>query len=159
MTFRRADEADLEAILAMRVAAATWLQSRGIAQWNPDGFTLDETREDFACNRIFVLEDDMGKLAGSLVLHDDDPRIWPEATAGEAYYLHRLVTARERAGAGLGAVLLSEALRVASDRPLLRLDCWAGNVTLRTYYAGLGFRPVDETDVEEWRVARFERET
>ena len=159
MTFRLANEADLEAILAMRVAAATWLQSRGIAQWNPDGFTLDETREDFESNRIFALEDDAGELVGSLVLHDDDPKIWPDATAGEAYYLHRLVTVRERAGEGLGATLLAEALRVASDRPLLRLDCWAGNDTLRSYYTAHGFRPVDEIDVGDWRVARFERET
>ena len=115
MTLRLAAEADLSAILAMRVEAATWLQSRGIAQWNPDGFTLDETREDFAINRIFVLEDGTGRLAGSFVLHDDDPKIWPDATAGEAYYLHRLVTVRERAGQGLGAVLLKEARRVASD--------------------------------------------
>ena len=40
MIFRRIEEPELEALLALRVQAAQWLWDKGITQWNPAGFTL-----------------------------------------------------------------------------------------------------------------------
>jgi ribosomal protein S18 acetylase RimI-like enzyme len=158
VTLRRVSKSELEAVRALRVQAARWLWDRGIHQWNPEGFTDEDTRDDFECHRLYGLWDGEA-LVGSFRLQDGDPVIWPEAVPGEALYLHCLVVARDRAGEGLGERLLGEAMAIvaAEKRRFLRLDCWAGNDTLRRYYKSSGFLPRGEITEAEWQVARFER--
>ncbi|MGC4042486.1 MAG: GNAT family N-acetyltransferase [Armatimonas sp.] len=160
MIFRRIAEAELPALLDLRVQAARWLWDKGIPQWHPDGFTLENTYEDFERHRLYSLWDGE-TLVGSFRLQDSDPVLWPEAQPGEALYLHTLVVARERAGTGIGDHLLDQAFAIAAAEgyPYLRLDCYAGNAALRGYYEARGFAFHSELAEETWTVARFEKAT
>jgi GNAT superfamily N-acetyltransferase len=102
-----------------------------------------------------------GEIAGVMIALPEDPHFWPDRPAGEALYLHKLAVRRAYAGRGLPAALMGHAARLAlsQHRALLRLDC---DPPLAAFYAGLGFRPVDEIDVRHpeagpMRVARMER--
>ena len=53
LPFRRATAADFDAVFAIMIEAATWLQSRGISQWS---FFLTEPGKDFVRNRILIAE-------------------------------------------------------------------------------------------------------
>ncbi len=160
MTLRRASASDLSAIRDLRVQAAHWLLERGIAQWDPESFTDDHTRADFEEHRLYVLCDGAAPV-GTFRLQTSDPAFWPEASPGEALYLHCLVVARERAGEGIGTLLLHEAGKIAATEGYvsLRLDCWAKNIWLRRYYESQGFIFCGEHAEESWAVARFERAT
>lgn len=160
MTFRRIEETELEALLTLRVQAAQWLWDKGITQWNPAGFTLQNAQEDFERYRLYGLWNG-DTLVGGFRLQDIDPVLWPEAQPGEALYLHTLVVAREHAGTGLGDRLLHEACAIAAAEgyKFLRLDCYAGNTNLRCYYEARGFAFHSELAEESWTVARFEKTT
>lgn len=158
MQLRRIQESELSALRALRVQAAQWLQSKGIAQWNPEGFTEQHTRTDFAQHALYGLWD--GEvLVGSFRLQESDPEIWPEALPGEALYLHCLVVARSRAGEGWGGYLLNQAMSLVASAGVtfLRLDCWDRNETLRQYYTSQGFTRCGEVGESGWKVTRFEK--
>jgi len=82
---------------------------------------------------------------GTITLQWSDDQFWPGA-AGAAGYIHRIAV--RRAARGLGVELIKFAGRVTAStgRKLLRLDCFAGNAALCSYYERAGF--VRRADVE-----------
>jgi GNAT superfamily N-acetyltransferase len=124
-----------------------------------------------------------GAIRGSgelYVGHDDDAIVatvaleWSDVMirgerAPDAGYVHRLVVRRDRAGAGLGAVIIDwAAARVRSRaRALLRLDATADNLPLCSYYERLGFVYQGDAEgeielpdgaIRRWRDRLYERD-
>ena len=108
-----------------------------------------------------------GSAIGSLAVYWADPTFWGHQPP-DAGYVHRLVVTREAGGRGHGARLLDWAAdRVrARGRHWLRLDCAAGNTTLRAFYERLGFRHVGDVEVTvpgagtgpgSWWASRYQR--
>jgi GNAT superfamily N-acetyltransferase len=78
-----------------------------------------------------------------------NPAVWsmPSATCDlsePAVYAHRLITARDYAGQGLGAELIDWAglrgQRLYGAR-WIRIDVWSSNAALHDYYKQTGFQP------------------
>jgi GNAT superfamily N-acetyltransferase len=85
-------------------------------------------------------------VVGTITLDDfADPEFWlPQDDPEDALYVHRAVVARAVAGQRIGATLLNWAsLRAeAAGRTWVRLDAWATNTQLQSYYLGQGWAHV-----------------
>jgi ribosomal protein S18 acetylase RimI-like enzyme len=151
LPFRRATAADFDAVFAIMIEAATWLQSRGISQWS---FFLTEPGKDFVRNRILTAEaylvfDRNDRPVATFTLQWKDEEIWgARGLDGNAGYVHGLAVCRRAAGKGLGTVLLALAsnLIAQNSRRLVRLDCMAQNEALCNYYRRVGFEDLDVAD-------------
>ena len=89
-----------------------------------------------------VLEGDT--LVGVFSVAYEDPAIWGEHERGAHIYLHRIARAATYSGRGLlDAVLTWARARCrALGRAGLRMDTWASNAALITYYGRQGFQLV-----------------
>jgi hypothetical protein len=69
------------------------------------------------------------------------PPAYVEPLAKPELYIELLVSARARAGEGIGAQLVLVAERAAAERgaAVLRVDCWAGAPGLVSWYERQGF--------------------
>jgi len=141
-----AETADAEHLLALREAAAAWLAARGVRQWEPGEVTLDEIRRQIEAGQWHVLRENGSPVAALRLLWQDDDVWGPQPP--DAAYVHGLVVAEQRRGAGIGAGLLrwAAAQARAQGRSLLRLDCGEDNDALRRYYSQQGFRTVGRRD-------------
>ncbi len=76
----------------------------------------------------------------------DDKAIWLEKEVGDAVYLHHIIVNRSFSGNKMFGHILTWTASYAStiNRKKIRLDTWAKNDKLRTYYASYGFEPVRE---------------
>jgi len=139
--------------------ALAWLAARGVRQWEPGEVTLDEVRRQVAAGEWHGLRDDDGPVAALRLLWQDE-QVWGPQPA-VAGYVHGLVVAGRRRGAGTGAALLQWAAHQAraQGRSLLRLDCGEDNDARRRYYAEQGLRPVGRrgTDGRWYSVVLLER--
>lgn len=99
-----------------------------------------------------------GEAAGTARVTPADELFWPEAPAGEAFYVHRLAVRRRHAGGRVSRAILDFAgaeARSAGCR-YLRLDTDAYRPRLRGVYEAYGFRFRDERVVGPHTVARYE---
>ncbi len=85
---------------------------------------------------------------------------------GKTLYLSRIAVSPEKHGAKDGSLLLDAAMGIAKtlDGRRVRLDCWAGNWTLRAFYSAGGFTHISDVEAptkdragEVIRVSLFER--
>lgn len=138
---------DVPHLLRLYDQCARWLLNRGISQWRP-GDLPPSWATDFVSQGETMLVMAGDELAASVTVTWDDPLAWPDAPAGGAGYVHKLMVDRRWAGQGLGRRLLQRAERAiaAAGRPAARLDCVALNPTLRRYYERAGYRYVGDTD-------------
>jgi ribosomal protein S18 acetylase RimI-like enzyme len=151
LPFRRATAADFDAVFAIMIEAATWLQSRGISQWS---FFFTEPARDFVRNRIlgaetYLVFDPTEQAVATFALQWKDEETW--GTRGlddKAGYVHGLAVCRRAAGKGLGNRLLTLAsnLIARNSRRLVRLDCMAQNDALCNYYRRAGFTDLGVAD-------------
>jgi GNAT superfamily N-acetyltransferase len=150
---------------ALEVAEVLQEAARWITTWRSQLWDPELLGESFTAP--FITRGEMlsarteGRIAAVLILQPEDPLFWPDRAPGEAAYVHKLAVRRAYAGMGASAALIdhAEGLARAWDRPLLRLDC---HPDLAGFYGKLGFRRVDEIDVNHpevgpMRVARMER--
>jgi hypothetical protein len=88
-------------------------------------------------------------VVGSVTVSETDPLIWNDNTP--ALYIHRLVVARDLKGLNLGQLMIDRIEEIAVDRgkEVLRLDCWANNQRLKSYYERIGFARVNDVTFDE----------
>jgi ribosomal protein S18 acetylase RimI-like enzyme len=144
------------------------MHSRGINQWTEVMFTIEGMERAISTHDVFLAYSG-DELAGTVRVQLSDPVIWGADDNSNAAYIHRFATDPKFRGQGIGRELLkfAEQHAKASEKTLLRLDCWGKNERLIRYYKDAGFRFLDIVDLEEqmdsgkkatWCVARFERE-
>ncbi len=149
MTVARAESSDLSALAALYDEAAKWLLECGMTQWQIGGHTA----QNLANVEVFVAKE-TGSLVGGFCFVLPSLDVWPDAVHTEAYYLSGLVVARSHAGKG--SALLAEAEQLVRA-PRFRLDCWAGNEVLKTFYSRAGFTACGTAPEQTWLVQRFEK--
>ncbi|MFD7446584.1 GNAT family N-acetyltransferase [Streptomyces sp. NPDC059909] len=148
LSFRRADESDVDELVRLRDEAARWQIARGIDQWKPRQLGTDHFLARLREGEVWIAT--LGSGAGTPVvgaweLWWEDPAAWgPQPPV--AGYIHRLMVDRRTAPPGTGRRLLAEAERriAAAGRSLSRLDCLTGNPRLRRYYEDAGYAVVGE---------------
>jgi ribosomal protein S18 acetylase RimI-like enzyme len=153
-----ATPADVDSIVAIITEARDWLHARGIRQWAeplPPGWVAGcVERGEFQIAR------QQGQIVGMFrLIWIDKGRLWGDSA--EAGYLGKLAVARSAAGRGLGLELLAAAERMVTGagRKLLRLDCWAGNAVLISYYERAGFRRCGTGRCMDFEMALMEKES
>lgn len=144
VTFRQADEGDLDLLVELFDGLAHWMVRNGIEQWKPGAKSAGHFRTRIAAGEVW-LACLGGRVVGAYELWWEDEQAWgPQPPV--AGYVHRLMTDRETAPAGTGRVLLAHAEEriAARGRSVARLDSMTSNPRLRTYYEAAGYRVVGE---------------
>ncbi len=134
--FRVARTTDIEQIMRLFEDARDWHARMHVARWPV--FELDRVVDDLNGARLFVLADII-RVLGTVTVMEEDPLIWNDRAP--ALYIHRLAVARDLKGADLGRLIVEhvDALALARGKAYLRLDCWADNDGLKSYYERIGF--------------------
>lgn len=130
-------------VVDVLIRVAAWAESVGPRLWTAEDFPLDVYVAHARAGELFggFLG---GRLISCMLLQTEDPVYWPEASGGEALYLHKLAVDRSAAGRGVGVAMINWACAAAHrlGASFLRLDTLPSGV-LPNLYAGLGFEPVD----------------
>lgn len=161
LTITIAQPTELPIVLDILREAAAWLWERGVHQWTPAEFTEEAFAPSVAQGTVALAW--RGDVpVGTVTLNWADPDVWgPDG--GQAGYVHKLAARRAAAGQGVSHSLLDWAAQQCAQagKPFLRLDCWAGNATLREFYTNAGFtlRDIKQeiTPEETWECALFEK--
>ncbi|MFG3035648.1 GNAT family N-acetyltransferase [Streptomyces sp. NPDC048330] len=142
VTFRQADERDLDLLVELFDGVARWMVSGGIEQWKPGARGAGHFRARIAEGEVWLAARE-GRTLGAYELWWEDREVWGEQPP-VAGYVHRLMTDREAAPAGTGRLLLAhaEGRIAAGGRTLARLDCEERNPRLGTYYRAAGYEAV-----------------
>src|SRR5258706_16262125 len=111
----RATVADATTILALHEEAARWLVARGIQQWLPGDFAMEQLVAQIGRGEAYLARIG-GEPVGTFTLQWADPRIWGEQP-DDAGYVHGLAVPRPQAGRGLGGGLLGSAGELAAAPP------------------------------------------
>ncbi|MFB7515902.1 GNAT family N-acetyltransferase [Streptomyces sp. NPDC056144] len=144
VTFRQADDADVDLLVELYDGAARWMIDHGIDQWKPGGKSAEHFRARIAAGEVWLARHGE-RAVGAYELWWEDEQAWgPRPPV--AGYVHRLMADRTAAPAGTGRALLShaEGRIAAGGRSVARLDCLSSNPRLRTYYEAAGYRVVGE---------------
>ena len=129
------------------------------------GYSAQNVRERTQRGELFVLEVS-GRVLGSAFVEPVTPEQFPQISAWKAvpegypaWFLYGLVIHPEHQGQKWGQVLLHGICREEKFAfpAMLLLDCWAGNDTLRRFYADAGFVLHGVFPEEEYEVAVFRR--
>lgn len=156
ITIERVQAERAEDILNMLKAAAQWMVDKGIRQWSPDQFKLEDIFAYFEDREVYMALDG-NTPAGFYTLQSSDPQYWGQRNDDSYAYLHRLTVAGPYRGSGLGEQLIKHAIHQAevTGRSGLRLDTVAHNVKLNRYYQSLGFQYQGTNDAGHGRLANL----
>jgi GNAT superfamily N-acetyltransferase len=151
MRIVRATAEDLEAVVRLADEASAWLRSKGTDQWQrawPDETGRnDRVLSGLRNGETWIVWDADIPAATVTITTEHDPGVWSEPACtcdlGEpATYVHRLITARNYSGRGLGAEMIGWAgLHGRRDygAQWIRIDVWTTNKALHDYYLKTGF--------------------
>ncbi|HSV68433.1 MAG TPA: GNAT family N-acetyltransferase [Mycobacteriales bacterium] len=144
LTIRPARAGEAHEVVRLWNAAAAWLASRGIDQWQYPP-RLDRIAGSIERGECYLAEQD-GRIIGTVTVDSyADPDFWqPNDEPENALYVHRMAITRDAAGQEVGTALLDWAADLAAKagKKWLRLDAWRTNTGLHRYYAERGFRSV-----------------
>jgi len=149
---RRAAPGDLNAVRRLIHEAAEWLtRSKDTDQWARPWPTREARDQRLLAGlrhgRTWIVWADDVPAATVTIAARPDPAVWSQPTcecdlSERAVYAHRLITARNYAGRGLGADLIDWAGLHGRSRygaKWIRVDVWSSNTALHDYYEKNGF--------------------
>ena len=157
LRIRQAVASDTEQVCSVLREAALWLESRGEPLWRDDELRPDRLASEVARGLYFVGEA-TEVLVATVRFQLDDPLFWPDATPGEAAFIHRLAVRRGAAGGAASSAMMQWAVDRTQllGRRFLRLDCEASRPRLRAVYERFGFVHHSDRTVGPYVVARYE---
>lgn len=151
MRIARATVEDLNDVRKLADEASKWLATKNTDQWQvawPDEAGRDErVRKGLERGETWLVWDGDIAAASVSITTRHDPAVWSAQgctcdLSEPAVYVHRLITARDYAGRGLGAELADWAgWRARRDYGArwIRIDVWTTNKALHDYYLDTGF--------------------
>lgn len=113
------------------------------------GFSLEMVQQEVAENRQYkVLLND--QIAAIFAVTFNDPEIWGEKDTQPSVYIHRIVTHPDYRGFGAVNTIINWAKQYAKDNAIefIRMDTWADNEKLLTYYTSCGFDHVGSIQIK-----------
>ena len=140
---RPARPVDATLVMDLVTEVCAWLAERGIQQWSspPRPEVRELLAREIAAGEVYLAQLNGAGVVGMLRFEWHDADLWPNDPDGGGY-VHSFLVRPGYHGQAIGAGMLSWAADHvrARARRNLRLDCVAGNETLRAYYERLGFR-------------------
>lgn len=149
---------DVDTVSMILREAGDWLRARGMPLWDDEELRPARLLPSRVQHR-YCLARRGADAVGTARIQWADEELWPEATSGEAVYVHRIAVRRAAAGTGIPKALLDFADEVARTRgaSCVRLDCDASRTRLCELYVSLGFYHHSDLRVGTFSVRRFER--
>jgi len=153
MRIARATSEHVNIILGLIDEAAEWLRLKGLDQWArpwPDREKRDaRILKGLEGEKTWIVWHRDTPAATVTMATQHNPEVWSRPACEcdldeSAVYAHRLITARNYAGWGLGAELIDWAgLRAQREYAAkwVRIDVWTKNRALHGYYKKRGFVP------------------
>ncbi len=162
---RPAFASEVPRLLEIAAAVQDKLTRAGSAQ-QIAGYTYQNLEERVRNFELYVLELS-GCPIGSAIVEPVTPERFPQISTWNAvpvdctaWFLYGLIISPTHQGRGWGRVLLDGLCRQVpfASPAVLLLDCWAGNATLRRFYAEAGFELHGEFPEEDYWIAVFRRQ-
>ncbi|OAB37002.1 GNAT family N-acetyltransferase [Paenibacillus glacialis] len=147
-------------VLELWKESARWIQSKGINQWNPDHFNIEQVHECFNNGSEIFLARLNEEVVGTLFVCWSDPIIWEELDDNASGYIHRFAVSRNHLGLGIGKKLLiwSENYIRNKGKKRIRLDCMAENNSLNQYYLESGYKHIKLLQWHNgWKINLYEK--
>jgi GNAT superfamily N-acetyltransferase len=153
---------DLNIVLGLIEEAATWLRFKGLDQWRqpwPDKAARDtRVLKGLEGRKTWIVWHGNIPAATVTMATRANPEVWSPPgcichLSEPAVYVHRLITARNYAGWGLGAELIDWAgVRAHNEYGArwIRIDVWTTNTALHGYYVKRGFEPCGTCEDETY---------
>ena len=151
MRIARATPQDLDVVLGLIDQAADWLRLKGVDQWSrpwPDRASRDvRIHQGLANGKTWIVWHNDIPVATVTMATRPNPQVWAKSycecdLSQRAVYAHRLISARNYTGWGLGAELINwTGLRARREygAKWIRIDVWTTNTGLHGYYKKRGF--------------------
>lgn len=138
---------DRPKIMDLMMDTARWLKESGSTQWGDilHGFDVHNIEQRIELGEVALFETAAGELAGAMIIRktpsDWDVDLWGDLANDKAYYLHRIMVAREFSGISFSKQMINFAEKLAEEQsvPFVRLDCIETNDTLNQMYLRYGF--------------------
>lgn len=158
MRTRRSITGEAALVSSVLMEAAAWLEGQRAPLWRPADISPDAVREEVDAGSYVLARVD-GEVVGVMRLTPRDEQFWPDATPGEALYVHRLAVRRAHAGSDVAPALLEFACSEARSLRCthVRLDCERARTRLRAFYERQGFVFHSEREVLPYHVARYQK--
>lgn len=147
MELRRARQSDCERIMELILQAKAYFMEMGIDQWQEENYpAIDTIRQDIEDENCYVVEDEHGIIASSVILFEDDPNYdvieqgnW--LSEGPYAVMHRVVTDQEQKGKGVAGLFFEYALQKAKKLGFasVRIDTHGDNHSMQRYILKHGF--------------------
>ena len=153
----KAEAEELETVIEILNAAANWLLSKGIDQWQPESFSRTSIAERIKRGEVYLAKQD-DQAIGTITLQWSDRFFWVDDDT-RAGYIHKLAINPAYTGMGLGRKMLewAEQTTKSAGSGTLRLDCMFENPQIRKYYEDAGFKYAGEVRGVGWRAALYEK--
>lgn len=134
---------ELSIVMDLLCERVNWLRDQGSDQWSTYERWEPEMVQSIRAGRTFILRDSdttpVGTITTSLT---GDADFWTkDELATPALYLAKLATRTDRAGRGLGDLMIDFAMFTARTKRLheLRIDVWRTAENLHRYYSDRGW--------------------
>ncbi len=156
IVIRSGSETDSALLVDLLDEAVAWMVARGqTSQWGdkpvadrPNGAEWVHGLASDSGLRIAELDH---VPVGALIVGDTPD--YASAIDQRELYINLLITSRRHAGMQLGSALVTAAIEEgrATDREVLRVDCWADAPSLVAWYERQGFKRTDRYDIDGWQ--------
>lgn len=156
LSIQKATPADLSALLHLLEETAENLHQKGIRQWESP-WEPEEIRAEIDKGWVWTAWD-ADLLAGTFSLRPLVSVAWlPNNSKPDGqWYLYRVALHPSWQGKGKGNTMVRFACGLARTAGKdLYLDCWAGNETLRRFYASTGFDTIGIFPEENYKISVF----
>jgi len=144
MKIRPSTPSDLRTFREFWDSALAYQKARALPLWPT--FPEQRIAEEIRAGLHFSSEFPDGVLAGYFSVALSDELIWAKQERGDAIYIHRMCVNPLRKGSNLAQSVLVWSRGYASSlgRKFVRMDTWADNQRLVSYYAGCGFHYIGD---------------
>lgn len=138
-----------KAVLCLIDEASSWLRTKDTDQWAKPWPSRRKRNKRIRLGlkhgQTWIVWHETNPVATVTIAEEANDMVWQDAEcdlSARAVYVHRLVTARNYAGLGLGGQLIDWAGQRERDRTgaqWIRIDVWSENTALHAYYMKQGF--------------------
>lgn len=160
IVIRRASLNEAPIILDLWQNSARWLNSKGIYQWRPEFFNLDQVTEFVTNGSDVYIAELNSEVVGTYIITWSDSYIRKDLDNANSGYIHRFAVNRDYKGMKIGNILLKTAEQQikSKGKTLVRLDCMAANNRLNAYYLDYGFNYIRTINGDGWSANLYEKQ-
>lgn len=124
--------------------------------WTEEQVSVEGLRDTYRLGELHFLKLESRRI-GVVFLQEADPFFWPDVTAKDTLYIHKLAIDTSLVGRNYGLLAISAVCQEADRRGFhwVRLDC-DDRPELHRFYKRCGFELVDIKQIEVFKVARYQ---